>query len=86
MSVRLFSSFIIKTNKYCINCIHYMKHINNYPCDEIYDSENKLGKCSMFGKQDFVSGEIEYEYASACRNSQSKCGEEGTYFIKKNVK
>ena len=29
---------------------------------------------------------IEYEYASACRNNKYKCGEEGTYFIKKNVK
>lgn len=83
MSIRLFSSFIIKSKNHCINCANYINYKYTYPYDEIYDSTNKLGNCSIFGKQNLVTGEIEYEYASICRINESKCGKEGKYYSKK---
>ena len=80
MSLRLFSSFIIKTKTPCVNCIHYLKYKYTYPCDELYDRNQKLGQCSIFGKQNLVSGEIEYENALVCRSNLSLCGKEGVYY------
>lgn len=80
MSVRLFSSFIKKTNNPCINCINYIKYKYAYPHDEIYDRKTILGTCSKFGKEHLVTGEIEYDDALECRINDSKCGKEGRYY------
>ena len=80
MSLRLFSSFIIKTPNPCINCINYIKYKYNNPYDEIYARKTVVGDCSIFGKQNLVTGEIEHEDALVCRTDYSKCGKEGKYF------
>ena len=81
MSVRLFSSFIKKNKNHCVNCINYIKYRYTYPRDETYESVPKLGSCSIFGKQNLVTGEIEYEDALSCRVNNSKCGEKGRHFL-----
>ena len=80
MSVRLFSSFIVKTKNPCVNCINYIKYKYNDPYDEIYNRKTVIGNCSIFGKQNLVTGEIEHEDALVCRIDDSKCGKEGKYF------
>ena len=80
MSLRLLSSFIIKTPKPCINCMNYIEYKYTNPHDEIYDSETKLGTCSIFGKENLVTGKIEYDDAFVCRINESKCGKEGRYY------
>lgn len=87
MGLRLFSSFIIKIQNPCINCVNYIKYKYTYPPhDEIYDPETKLGTCSLFGEQNLITGNIIYEDALLCRIHDSKCGKEGRYYITKNVK
>jgi hypothetical protein len=39
-----------------------------------------LGRCSKFGIKDLISGEIQYEYASLSRISNTRCGKKGKYF------
>ena len=80
MSLRFFSSFIIKANKPCINCFNYIKYKYRNPYDEIYDSNPQLGKCYIFGQQNLVTGEIDYADALASRIDDSKCGKEGRHY------
>jgi hypothetical protein len=42
--------------------------------------ETTLGKCNLFGEINIISGEVEYDYASLVRMSESKCGNKGKYF------
>lgn len=88
MSFKFLSSFIInnQTKKHCINCIRYIEYKYTNPYDEIYESETKLGKCSLFGKQNLVTGELEYDNAFICRTNEYKCGKEGHYYFPKNDK
>lgn len=80
MQLRLFSSFIKKTNKTCITCANYTPYSYQYPLDEIYNAKTQLGTCSIFGTQNLVTGEIQNEEALTCRNNESKCGKEGRYY------
>ena len=59
----------------CKNCIHYIP-----PPYTKYESSNS--RCSKFGSKDIVTDEITYDYASSCRNNESKCGEDGLYYEK----
>lgn len=42
-----------------------------------------LSLCSQFGIKNLVSGEIKYQYADICRETEKLCGKEGKYFIQK---
>ena len=64
---RFLTSYIIKTSTPCVNCKNYIPYKYTYPIDEIYDSETKLGKCGLFGRENLVSGNIEYDDALDCR-------------------
>jgi hypothetical protein len=75
-------SFIIKTQKPCINCVHYIDYKYTYPEDELYNSKTRVGGCSIFGRQHFVTGVTEYDDALSCRINEKKCGKNGTFFIK----
>ena len=86
MSLRLFSTFVknIK-NPICVNCMNFMEQKFINPYDEIYGNNNTtFGKCSKFGTQNLVTGDIEYDNALHCRKYDHKCGETGKYFIPKN--
>ena len=77
---RTLSSFIkYKDLPVCINCVHFIEDKTNYPYDPPPNDE-KYGKCKLFGKQDMVTGNIKYEYASLSRENEKKCGEKGQYF------
>lgn len=62
----------------CKDCVHYKNHylVGNY----------EHGKCSLFGKKDFVTGVIKYEYADFCRYSNNKCGENALHFEENKYK
>jgi hypothetical protein len=70
-------------NPICLDCSHYKeyKHSNLY--DELYGDGGesyKLGKCGLYGRQNLVTGQIEFDYAVVCRIDDSKCGEKGKQF------
>ena len=77
MTLRLLLSFIIKPKNPCINCIHYVK----YECKNQYDTKPILGKCSLFGEENLVTGAIKCEYALICRINDSHCGKEGRFYF-----
>ena len=66
----------------CINCVHFIEDQSNYPYDPP-PSDEKYGKCKLFGRQNMVTGNINYEYASLCRENEEKCGKNGKFFTKK---
>lgn len=53
------------------------------PLEEMYDSKTKMGQCSLFGKQNIVTGELEYDTALTCRSNDLKCGKDGKYYYPK---
>lgn len=55
----------------CKNCIHYI------PSKYSYSSDN--GRCSQKKTVNIVNGDIDYAYASTCRNNNI-CGVEGKLF------
>jgi hypothetical protein len=81
LKIRTASSSFIKFKNLpaCINCVHFIEYKTNYPYDPPPNDE-KYGKCKLFGKQDMVTGTINYEFASLCRENEKKCGEKGQYF------
>ena len=58
----------------CVECKHFIKHIEN---GKEYDG---LGKCRINGYT-LKSGPV-YFYASSCRNNDIYCGEKGKFFKK----
>ena len=56
----------------CITCRHFIPDSNDSPL---------FAKCSKFGNANLVSGEISYDFADSCRDSESKCGKTGTHYI-----
>ncbi len=76
---RLFSSFVIKTKNPCLSCVNYVARNRGNPYDEIYAYKTKLGKCSLFKKQNLVTGLIENDDAVSCRTNETKCGDEGRF-------
>jgi len=60
----------------CRNCIHYQP-------DPFYnDFTSLLNKCNKFGDKNIVTDKITYDFADQCRNDESKCGNQGKYFVK----
>ena len=85
MSLRFFSNFIIKKPiNFCVNCLHYMEYNFLCPQDELYSNKTTIGKCSLFGKQHLVTGEIVYDDALECRINNSKCGKNGQFYLQKD--
>ena len=61
----------------CRDCKHFL----------LYKPENvqniytyRLGHCSLFGKKDYISGHISYEYADHCRLNPDQCSMKGIFF------
>jgi len=46
------------------------------------DFTSSLNKCSQFGEKNIFTGEIKYDYADLCRDTDSKCGKSGKEFKK----
>jgi len=40
----------------------------------------KLGKCSLFGEQNVVTGQVVHDFALHCRMDNKKCDYSGKYF------
>jgi len=80
MSLRFFSSFIVKAKNPCIQCANYIQYKYANPYDEMYGPAMILGKCALFGKENLVTGQTEYDDALICRKNESKCGKDGKFF------
>jgi hypothetical protein len=81
---RFLSSTLLRDivkNPICLDCSHYNEYKHPNPYDELYGGESyKLGKCGLYGRQNVVTGQIQFEYAVVCREDDSKCGEKGKQF------
>jgi len=57
----------------CISCKFYKP--------EQYSTFDSISsKCSLYGNKNLHTGEIEYSYATYCRNNETLCGEEGKLY------
>jgi hypothetical protein len=56
----------------CITCKNYIPYAVDL---------DSFAKCKKFGATNLVSGEIYYDYADSCRDSESKCGTNGNYYV-----
>ena len=66
----------------CSNCLHFIKHTNNYPYDPI-PRDDQFGRCKKFGEVNLITGEITYDLAMNCRLNINKCGELGLEYTEK---
>ena len=68
----------------CSNCLHFIEHTNNYPYDPMPSNEQH-GRCKKFGEVNMITGGIEYDLASDCRLTVTKCGKLGSEYTEKKV-
>ena len=59
----------------CKNCIHFSPKVLNG------SFTSHFTRCNKFGNKDLVSGKINHEFATSCRNDETLCGKNGKYFI-----
>ena len=57
----------------CANCKFYKPSIYS-------DFYSDTAKCVKFGNKDIYTGDIHYDYVSACRHNKEQCGLEGKLF------
>lgn len=60
----------------CMDCVHFNR--------TEYGSLD-LGRCSLFGKRNPVSGKITHSYAERVREDDTECGPEGVHFMDKRI-
>lgn len=82
-----YRSLSIKNGNFplCINCMYFIKDTSNYPYDPP-PNDKLFGRCKMFGEQNMVTGELEYDYAATSRIRENKCGTSGQFFELKTDK
>ena len=61
----------------CKECKHFLLY-KPETTQNIYTY--RLGHCALFGKKDYVSGHISYEYADHCRLNSEQCSMNGLLF------
>ena len=66
----------------CSTCLHFIKHVNNYPYDPISD-DKQYGRCKKFGEINLITGEIDYDFAKNSRSDNNKCGNFGSEYTEK---
>lgn len=54
----------------CAECIHYIKY-----------KHDAYSRCAKFKFETPITDEIEFEYADYARRSESKCGQDGRYYV-----
>ena len=66
---------IIKNNHIpaCKNCKFFTPIYYN-------DFDSDINRCQKFGEKNIITGEVEYDFVSSCRNDEEKCGLEGKVF------
>jgi hypothetical protein len=65
----------------CANCIHFIEDKTNYPYEPA--PNDKYARCKLFGQVNIVTGEINYDFASFCREDSKRCGLTGVGFEEK---
>ncbi len=66
----------------CKECKHFRLY-KEETTQNIYTY--RLGHCALFGKKDYVSGHISYEFADHCRLNSEQCSIEGLLFEVKDI-
>lgn len=66
----------------CKDCVYLRPNPKFWGFDK---NATIFGHCGKFGKIDLVTGDIEYSFASVCRDNDTQCGKEGTQFSAKNI-
>ena len=80
-----------KLPKFCVNCKYFITSADIF---SPFGGNKEFGKCALFQRDndddnDFlVTGiskfkPIEYKYCSTARNSDSMCGSQGKFYMKK---
>jgi hypothetical protein len=56
-------------------------------CEFYYISKkSKLpGYCTKFGEKNIITGDITYQFASVSRINTNMCGNNGIYYVRKNI-
>ena len=57
----------------CTICKFYKPNVYN-------KFSSSTSRCTKFGEKNIITGEIEHDFVSICRNDESKCGLEGKLF------
>ena len=73
MNTRLFSSINNIDKPSCNTCKFYKPE--KYSS---FDSTNS--KCTFYGDKNLHTGEIDYSYATDCRQNETQCGQEGKLY------
>ena len=63
----------------CKNCIYFKE-------DTEREDKYTFSRCKFYGEKNNLSGEIEYKYASTCRDLNFLCGEHGKHYKENNDK
>ena len=65
----------------CINCIHFIEYKNKY--DNTLPSDPAFGRCRKFGRIDYITGLLIYDFADDCRDDDRKCGKNASEYVEK---
>ena len=60
----------------CIDCVHF--NMTEY-------GRADLGRCSLYGKRNPVTGTITNTFAEVVRENDTECGAEGVHFMDKRM-
>ena len=60
----------------CIHCVHFDTSVSNGRAD--------LGRCSLYGTRNLITGIITYTYAELVRQNDSQCRPSGVNFVQQN--
>ena len=70
----------LQAPRICKDCVHFRPNPNFWRFDK---NAIVFGHCGQFGKTDLVTGEVEPQFASICRDDESKCGVDGSHYTSK---
>ena len=76
-TVQLRAVQALEKPRICKECVHFRPNPKFWGFDK---NATVFGYCEKFGKTDLVTGDIEYSFASLCREDDAKCGIDGTHY------
>ena len=75
-STIIYKTFLSESLRYplCKNCVYYKP--------SFFDSYN-FGECKKFSKKDNKTDILVYQYTHRCRDDETECGKNGTFYERK---
>jgi hypothetical protein len=81
----LLNLLLFQNNKFIKNSEYPVcKNCKFYKIDQTFPNDYLLGKCTLFGYQNIITGEINHNYADITRKENNLCTIKGIYFVKKD--